>query len=218
MIFRGGRLDEAIADVRAAFEFWSRARAGARLDPRRASRSSGCPPVATLALLAARTASTRSRGIVACFGLYEWITCAARRRSCRACCSAPPTAATGASARRGTRRRPRFDAAPPRQRRRPRARRAGARARRAPRGARACRRGSWSTGAPHGFFNLADHPASREAAREIVDHVTSRPAMSDRIWCSPSGGARWLVAQSRGDRIPRCRTAVLDSPPARAGC
>lgn len=68
MMFRGGRLDEAIADVCDAFAFWQAKTVGLDLDPG-AITVVGLSAGATLALLAgARIAPAR----VACaFGLYE---------------------------------------------------------------------------------------------------------------------------------------------------
>ncbi|MGE5183430.1 MAG: alpha/beta hydrolase family protein [Acidobacteriota bacterium] len=71
MIFRGGRLGEAIADVCDAFEFWSAQTT--RLGLRRRSISLvGLSAGGTLALLAAaRIEPRRLAGVVSCFGLYE---------------------------------------------------------------------------------------------------------------------------------------------------
>jgi acetyl esterase len=71
MIFRGGRIDEAIRDVRDAFEFWSSRTETLGLDPRRVSLV-GLSAGATLALLAAaRIQDGRLASIAACFGLYD---------------------------------------------------------------------------------------------------------------------------------------------------
>jgi acetyl esterase/lipase len=71
MIFRGGRLDEAIDDVRDAFEFWSGTALQLDLDARAISLV-GLSAGATLALLAAaQIEPPRLLGVVSCFGLYE---------------------------------------------------------------------------------------------------------------------------------------------------
>ncbi len=68
MIFRGGRLDESLEDVKTAFEHF-RDRAERRgLDPARVSIM-GLSAGATLALLTA--ARTDVHRVVSCFGLYE---------------------------------------------------------------------------------------------------------------------------------------------------
>jgi acetyl esterase/lipase len=68
MIFRGGRLDEAIEDARAAFAFWSRKVPELGLDPDAISLA-GLSAGATIALLAA--SELAPAGVIACFGLYE---------------------------------------------------------------------------------------------------------------------------------------------------
>jgi len=69
MIFRGGRLDEAIDDVRAACEFWLAKAPQLGLDAGAVSIA-GLSAGATLALLAAaRVAELAS--LTCCFGLYE---------------------------------------------------------------------------------------------------------------------------------------------------
>ncbi|MEP6860133.1 MAG: alpha/beta hydrolase [Deltaproteobacteria bacterium] len=71
MIFRGGRLSEAIDDVHDAFEFWSAKTAQLALDPS-AITLVGLSAGATLALLAAsRIEPSRLAGLACCFGLYE---------------------------------------------------------------------------------------------------------------------------------------------------
>jgi acetyl esterase/lipase len=84
MIFRGGRIDEATADVRDAFAFWVRRSQSLGLDPERISLV-GLSAGATLAMLAASqiddvpsrkpTGSNATIGglasVVACFGLYD---------------------------------------------------------------------------------------------------------------------------------------------------
>lgn len=71
MIFRGGRLAEALDDVRAAHEFWTERVAGYGLDPARVSMI-GLSAGGTLAMLAAARAPRGSvHRLVSCFGLYE---------------------------------------------------------------------------------------------------------------------------------------------------
>jgi acetyl esterase/lipase len=71
MIFRGGRLAEAIDDVQAAFDFWSTRAGELALDPD-ALALVGLSAGATLAhLAAARLAPGRLAALVCCFGLYE---------------------------------------------------------------------------------------------------------------------------------------------------
>lgn len=71
MIFRGGRIDEATDDVRAALEFWLARTDPLGLDPRAVSLV-GLSAGATLALLAAGGAEATSLASLACcFGLYE---------------------------------------------------------------------------------------------------------------------------------------------------
>lgn len=69
MIFRGGRLDEAVDDVRAGCEFWLSRAPELGLDARAVSMV-GLSAGGTLALLAAARVQ-RLAGLVACFGLYE---------------------------------------------------------------------------------------------------------------------------------------------------
>ncbi len=69
MIFRGGRLDEAVDDVRDAFAFWSVRAAELQLDASAISLV-GLSAGGTLAMLAAtRVANLAS--LVSCFGVYE---------------------------------------------------------------------------------------------------------------------------------------------------
>lgn len=71
MIFRGGRLAEALDDVAAAHEFWGERVAGYGLDPARVSMI-GLSAGGTLAMLAAARATPGTlHRIVSCFGLYE---------------------------------------------------------------------------------------------------------------------------------------------------
>ncbi len=68
MIFRGGRLAEAVDDVTAAFELWRARVPSLGLDPRAISIA-GLSAGATLSLLAAPRLSPAS--VISCFGLYE---------------------------------------------------------------------------------------------------------------------------------------------------
>jgi acetyl esterase/lipase len=71
MIFRGGRLDEAIDDVCDAFELWSTTAPQLGLDARAISLA-GLSAGATLSYLAAaRIEPSRLAGLACCFGLYE---------------------------------------------------------------------------------------------------------------------------------------------------
>jgi len=71
MIFRGGRLDEATADVIDAFEFWSGRTTALGLDPGRVSLV-GLSAGATLSMLAAaRLDNGRLRSVASAFGLYD---------------------------------------------------------------------------------------------------------------------------------------------------
>jgi len=71
MIFRGGRLAEALDDVTAAHEFWGERVAGYGLDPGRISML-GLSAGGTLAMLAAaRAAPGTVHRLVSSFGLYE---------------------------------------------------------------------------------------------------------------------------------------------------
>lgn len=172
MIFRGGGLAEATADVRAAFRFWAGRAPDFGLDPHAISLV-GLSAGATLSLLAG-AGEDRLAGIVACFGLYEI-------DHLRGPAALLPrllfgTADRGAWSERSPRHAPQPAAptlllhgtddglVPVEQ---------------AHRLAEHRHAHGLATrlviydGAPHGFFNLADHPASLEATREIVDHVTS---------------------------------------------
>jgi len=71
LIFRGGRLDEAIADVCDAVAFWRRRAPDHALDPDAISLV-GLSAGASLALLAAaRPEAAGVHRVAACFGLYE---------------------------------------------------------------------------------------------------------------------------------------------------
>lgn len=71
MIFRGGRLDEAVADVGDALAFWRARTAPLGLDPHAVSMV-GLSAGGALALLAAaRCEPGALAGLVCCFGLYE---------------------------------------------------------------------------------------------------------------------------------------------------
>jgi len=172
MIFRGGGLAEATADVRAGFEFWSEHAPAFGLDPRAISLV-GLSAGATLSLLAGAGLATLG-GVVACFGLYEI-------DHLRGPATLLPRLLFG-TADRGdwTVRSPRYapqPAAPtllihgsddglvPVEQAHRLAEHRTAQG--------LATRLVVYDGAPHGFFNLAGHPASREATREIVDHVTS---------------------------------------------
>jgi acetyl esterase/lipase len=69
LIFRGGRLDEAVDDVSAAFAFWSAHAPGLGLDGGAISMV-GLSAGGTLALLAASRVE-RLASLVCCFGMYE---------------------------------------------------------------------------------------------------------------------------------------------------
>lgn len=69
MIFRGGRLGEALSDVRTAFSFFRERARSFDLDPERVSLV-GLSAGGTLAMLAASMEPEVSR-LVCCFGLYE---------------------------------------------------------------------------------------------------------------------------------------------------
>ena len=71
MIFRGGRLEEATDDVRAAFSFWTARTARYGLDPSRVSLV-GLSAGATLSMLVAASLDDGAVHRLACgFGLYE---------------------------------------------------------------------------------------------------------------------------------------------------
>jgi len=71
MIFRGGRLDEALADVDAAARWWLDAGERFQLDPTRVSIA-GFSAGATLALLQAAAAPERYHRVVSFFGVYDF--------------------------------------------------------------------------------------------------------------------------------------------------
>lgn len=71
MIFRGGRLDEALADVDAAARWWLAARDRFDLDPARVAIA-GFSAGATLALLQAAAAADRYHRVVSFFGVYDF--------------------------------------------------------------------------------------------------------------------------------------------------
>lgn len=71
LIFRGGRLDEALDDVRAALAWWTEQCERRGLDPDRISLL-GTSAGATLAMLVAGEPSCRVASVVSCFGLYEF--------------------------------------------------------------------------------------------------------------------------------------------------
>lgn len=70
LLFRGGRLEEAVDDVRAALVHWRRASAEHGLDPERVAIC-GLSAGGTLTLLAAAAEDGAARRVVSCFGLYE---------------------------------------------------------------------------------------------------------------------------------------------------
>lgn len=70
MIFRGGRLEEALDDVRTALDFWRRGAASRDLDPGRISMI-GLSAGGTLTMLAAGAPDAGLHRVVSCFGLYE---------------------------------------------------------------------------------------------------------------------------------------------------
>jgi acetyl esterase/lipase len=71
MIFRGGRLTEALDDVSAAHEFWGERAAGYGLDATRISMVGLSAGGALAMLAAARAAPGTLHRLVSCFGLYE---------------------------------------------------------------------------------------------------------------------------------------------------
>ncbi|MEO6776930.1 MAG: alpha/beta hydrolase [Kofleriaceae bacterium] len=170
MIFRGGGLAEALQDVRDGFGFWSEQAAGFGLDPRAISLV-GLSAGATLALLAGAGLDTVA-GVVSCFGLYEI-------DHLRGPATLLPRLLFGTADRRAwAERSPRF--AP--QTSAPTLLLHGSddglvpveQAHRLDEHRRAlglATRLVIYDGAPHGFFNLAGHPAALAATREIVDHV-----------------------------------------------
>jgi acetyl esterase/lipase len=70
LIFRGGRLGEAIDDVGDALSFWSARAAQRGLDDRAVSLV-GLSAGASLAMLVAARASVPVHGLACCFGLYD---------------------------------------------------------------------------------------------------------------------------------------------------
>ena len=70
LIFRGGRLTESVADVRAAVAFWHAHAPTLGLDPD-AVTLVGSSAGATLAYLAASAEAGRIARVACCFGLYE---------------------------------------------------------------------------------------------------------------------------------------------------
>ena len=173
MIFRGGRLAEATDDVVDAFAFWQQQAPAFGLDPAQITMV-GLSAGATLSLLAAPRCDGLA-AIVSCFGLYEVdhlrgpatllprMLFATRDRA--AWTTRSPRHAAQAAAPtlllHGT-----DDGLVP-----------VSQAHRL-----AAHRESLGLptrlviydGAPHGFFNLAHHPAAEAAVRDIVEHVYSR--------------------------------------------
>ncbi|HSN28441.1 MAG TPA: alpha/beta hydrolase [Kofleriaceae bacterium] len=172
MIFRGGRLAEATDDVVDAFAFWAEQAPTFGLDPARISMV-GLSAGATLSLLAGARCDGLA-ALVSCFGLYEvdhlhgpatvfprllfatgdraaWTARSPRHA---------PQAAAPTLLLHGT-----DDGLVP-----------AVQAERL-----AAHRVSQGLptrlviyeGAPHGFFNLAHHPAAEAAVREIVEHAYS---------------------------------------------
>lgn len=169
LIFRGGRLDEAVDDVRAAFQFFCGRTRALGLDEARVSLV-GLSAGGTLAMLAA--AQLPVHGLVSCFGLYELDHLEGPLARVL-----PSLVFQSRDPRRWAARSPRH-AEPPKA---PTLLLHGdddglvpvAQARRL-----AAHRESLGLpirlvvyeGAPHGFFN-APCPAAEQAAQEIVDHV-----------------------------------------------
>jgi len=71
LIFRGGRLAEALADVDAAARWWSTASESYGIDPKRTAVA-GFSAGATLATLSAAEAPERFQRIVSFFGVYDF--------------------------------------------------------------------------------------------------------------------------------------------------
>ena len=72
MIFRGGRLEEAVDDVRAALAYWRATAASHGLDEARISLV-GLSAGGSLAMLVAATEAPGSiASLACCFGVYEW--------------------------------------------------------------------------------------------------------------------------------------------------
>lgn len=172
MIFRGGRLSEATEDVVDAFAFWAAQAPSFGLDPARISMV-GLSAGATLSLLAGSRCDGLA-GLVSCFGLYEvdhlqglaslfprLLFATADRAAWTA--RSPRHAAQPAAPTlllHGTE----DDLVPVVQAQR-----------------LAAHRESLGLptrlviydAAPHGFFNLAHHPAAEAAVQEIVGHAYS---------------------------------------------
>jgi acetyl esterase/lipase len=73
MIFRGGRLDEAIADVRAALAYWRTSTTAHGLDANAISLV-GLSAGGSLAMLvAAMEAPGSIASLACCFGVYDWL-------------------------------------------------------------------------------------------------------------------------------------------------
>ncbi len=70
LILRGGRLDEALEDVRAGLSYWVDGCRARGLDPERVSII-GLSAGGALTMLAAGEAGARVHRVVSCFGLYE---------------------------------------------------------------------------------------------------------------------------------------------------
>lgn len=70
MILRGGRLDEALDDVRTGLAYWIDGCASRGLDPERVSII-GLSAGGALTMLAAGEPGARLHRVVSCFGLYE---------------------------------------------------------------------------------------------------------------------------------------------------
>lgn len=173
MIFRGGRLAEALDDVVAAHEFWGERVAGYGLDPARVSMV-GLSAGGTLAMLAAaRAAGGTVHRLVSCFGLYEL-------DRLQGPASVLPRLLFGTSDRRDWRMRSPRHAQPPRT---PTLLLHGADDRLVPvEQARRLAAGREELGlptklvvypgAPHGFFNIVGSLAAAEATGELIAHVT----------------------------------------------
>ena len=172
MIFRGGRLAEATDDVVDAFAFWSAQAPSFGLDPTRISMV-GLSAGATLALLA----GARCEGVAAlvgCFGLYEVdhlrgpaavlprLLFATADRS--AWTSRSPRHATPAPAPTLLLHGSDDGLVPVGQAERLAAHRISL---------GLPTRLVVYEGAPHGFFNVAHHPAARAAVDAIVEHVAA---------------------------------------------
>ncbi|MBA3457940.1 MAG: alpha/beta hydrolase [Deltaproteobacteria bacterium] len=173
MIFRGGRLTEALDDVLAAHAFWGERVAGYGLDPARVSMI-GLSAGGTLAILAAaRAAAGTVHRLVSCFGLYEL-------DQLQGPASMLPRLLFGTSDRYDWRMRSPHHAEPPRV---PTLLLHGDDDRLVPvEQARrlAARREELGLptklvvypGAPHGFFNVTAGAAASAATSELIAHVT----------------------------------------------